>query len=207
MNPQAQIMAKQALLSVLALVCLAACPSWAIADQPSVNPTSMSFAAGGTIRLELNKGTMEVVGVPGDKITVSWHSPSSQNERDVIVKLQRFGEKNATIVVDGPGNRMRYHIEVPRQSNITIRMRAGELEVQDIAGSLDAELLAGEMDLHVAQPRHYRNVSASVTAGELNARPWHIETGGLWRSFKASGEGEYNLRAHLLAGQLRIRSE
>ena len=113
MNPQAQIMAKQALLSVLALVCLAACPSWAIADQPSVNPTSMSFAAGGTIRMELNKGTMEVVGVADDKITVSWHSRSLEDERDVTVKLQRSGEKNATIAVDGPGNRMRYHIEVP----------------------------------------------------------------------------------------------
>ena len=105
MNAQAQIMTKQLVLSALALVWVAACPSWAIADQPGVNPTSMSFAAGGTIRVELNKGAMEVVGVAGDKITVSWHSRSAKDERDVTVNLQRSGEKNATIVVDGPGNR------------------------------------------------------------------------------------------------------
>ena len=207
MNPQAQIMAKQPLLSVLALVCLTACASWAIADQPSVNPTSMSFPAGGTIRLELNKGTLEVVGVAGDKITVSWRSRSPEDERDVTVKLQRSGDKNATILVDGPGNRTRYRIEVPRQSDVAIRMRAGELEVHGIAGSLDAELLAGEMDLRVAEPAHYRNVSASVTAGEINALPWRAQTSGLWRSLKASGDGEYDLRARLLAGQLTIRSE
>src|SRR2546430_5528216 len=126
MNPQ--IMTKQQLLSLLTLICVAACPSWATADELNANPTSMSFAAGGTIRMELNKGTVEVVGVSADKITVSWHSRSPEDERDVTVKLQRSGEKNATVVVDGPGNRMRYHIEVPRQSDVAIRMRAGELE-------------------------------------------------------------------------------
>ena len=171
MNPQ--IMTKQQLLSLLTLICVAACPSWATADELNANPTSMSFAAGGMIRVELNKGAVEVVGVAGDKITASWHSRSRGDERDVTVKLQR----------------------------------SGELEVHGVAGTLDSELLAGEMDLHVAEPRHYRNVSASVIVGELNARPWRIETGGVWRSFKASGEGEYDLRARLLAGQLTIRSE
>jgi hypothetical protein len=63
------------------------------------------------------------------------------------------------------------------------------------------------MDLRVADPRHYRTVSASVTAGDITAQPWHADTSGLWRSFKATGNGDYELRARLLAGQLTIRSE
>jgi hypothetical protein len=50
-------------------------------------------------------------------------------------------------------------------------------------------------------------VSASVTAGGLTAAPWHADTGGLWRSFTANGDGEFDLHARLLAGQLTIRSE
>jgi hypothetical protein len=191
---------------LLVLACLATRPARA-ADPISPNPTSMSFAAGGAIRMELNKGTMEVVGTSDDKITVSWRSSDRGDEPDVAVKLQRIGDKAATLTVDGPGNRMRYRIEVPRQSDVVIRMRAGQLDVRGVAGSLDAELMAGQMDLRVAEPKHYRNVSASLTAGEIDARPWNAETGGLWRSFKATGEGDYDLRARMLAGQLNIRPE
>jgi len=194
------------LLVLLVLGCLALSPARA-ADALSPNPTSMGFATGGAIRMELNKGTMEVVGTSDDKITVSWRSTYREDEADVSVKLQRTGNKAATLTVDGPGNHIRYRIEVPRQSDVVIRMRAGQLDVRGIAGSLDAELMAGQMDLRVAEPKHYGAVSASITAGEIDARPWNAETGGLWRSFKATGEGDYALRARMLAGQINIRAE
>jgi hypothetical protein len=192
---------------VLAAAWLALGSCAAAAEEPSANPTSMSFAAGGTIHMQLHEGTMEVVGVPDDRITVSWHSKSSKDEREVSVKLRRSGAKDAMLEVDGPGERVHYRIEVPRRSNVSIEMNAGELEVSGILGNLDAELLAGEMDLRVASPKQYRSVRASVTAGQIIARPWQIDLQGLWRSFKATGDGDYELRAELLAGQIKIRSD
>jgi hypothetical protein len=186
---------------------MAAFPWWAMADELSANPTTMNFAAGGTIRMDLNVGTMEVVGAHVDRITVSWHSRLPEDESRVSVKIQRSGTNEATVVVDGPGNRVKYRIEVPQQSNVAIHMRAGDLDVHGILGSLDADLLAGNMDLRVADPKRYRTVSASVTAGEITAQPWHTDTGGLWRSFRATGNGDYDLRARVLAGELTIRSE
>jgi hypothetical protein len=109
--------------------------------------------------------------------------------------------------VDGPGDRIRYRIEVPRRSDVAIHMRAGELKVRGIVGSMDVDLIAGEMDLRLDDPRRYGNVAASVTAGDLEAKPWQIEKAGLWRSFKLSGEGDYELRARMIAGQLTIRAE
>lgn len=191
----------------LVLICMAACPWWAMANEPSPNPSTMTFAAGGTIRMDLNVGTMEVVGAQGDRITVSWHSRLPEDERRVSVKIQRSGKNDAMVVVDGPGNRVKYRIEVPQQSHVAIHMRAGDLDVRGILGSVEADLLAGDMDLHVADPKRYRTVSASVTAGDISAPPWHAETSGLWRSFRATGNGDYDLRARLLAGQLTIRSE
>ena len=208
MNPRVQASVNLPLHCVLLiLTCAAACPSWAMADELSANPTTVNFGAGGTIRMDLNVGTMEVVGVQGDRITVSWHSSRPEDESRVSVKVQRSGKNDATVVVDGPGNRVKYRVEVPRQSNVAIHMRAGDLDVHGVLGSVDADLLAGNMDLRVADPQHYHTVSASVTAGDLTAQPWHADTSGLWRSFKATGNGDYELRARLLAGQLTIRPE
>jgi len=192
---------------LLILTCVAACPWWAMANEPSANPTAMNFEAAGTIRMNLNVGDMQIVGAQGDRITVSWHSSRPEDESRVSVKVQRSGKNDATVVVDGPGNRVKYRVEVPRQSNVAIRMQAGNLDVRGVLGSVDADLLAGNMDLRVADPRHYRTVSASVTAGDITAQPWHADTSGLWRAFKATGNGDYELRARLLAGQLTIRSE
>ena len=129
---------------LVTLLCLAVWPCWAMADELSSNPTTMNFAAGGTIHINLNIGTMEVVGVQDDRITVSWHSKSPEDETRVSATLRRSSGKGATVVVDGPGNRVHYRIEVPQQSNVTIHMRAGELDVHGILGSVEADLLAGE---------------------------------------------------------------
>ena len=157
--------------------------------------------------MKLDQGDMEVVGMPDDKITVSWRSKSPRDERAVSVKLERSGSKEASLSVEGPGDRVHYRIEVPRQSNVSIEMNAGELAVQGVTGSLGVEMKAGEMELRVADSSRYRNVRASVLAGEITARPWKIDISGVGRSFKASGEGEYDLRAELLAGQITIRSD
>jgi hypothetical protein len=185
---------------------LAAC-GVAMAAEPSSNPTSISFAAGGTIRMKLDQGDMEVVGVADDKITVSWRAKSPRDERAVQVKLQSSGPTEASLSVEGPGDRVHYRIEVPRQSNVSIEMNAGELVVQGVIGSLGVEMMAGEMELRVADSSRYRNVRAAVLAGEITAHPWKIDISGVGRSFKASGDGEYDLRAELLAGQITIRSD
>lgn len=192
---------------LLILICVAFCPWWAMAGEPSANPTTMNFGAGGTILMNLNAGTVEIVGTQSDRIAVSWQSTLAEGGSRVRVKVQRSGRNEATVVIDGPGNRVKYRVEVPQQSNVAIHMRAGDLDVHGILGSVAADLLAGNMDLRVANPQHYHTVSASVTAGEITATPWHADTSGLWRSFRATGKGDYDLRARLLAGQLTIRSE
>lgn len=177
--------------------------------EETANPTTMSFAADGAIHLKLNTGDMEIAGVDAEQITVSWQSDRGDGSegRRIKVRLQRLAEKQASVWVDGPGDRIRYRIEVPRRSDVAIHMRAGELKVRGIVGSMDVDLIAGEMDLRLDDPRRYGNVAASVTAGDLEAKPWQIEKAGLWRSFKLSGEGDYELRARMIAGQLTIRAE
>jgi hypothetical protein len=195
------------LLRIVPVVWLALSAGSALADERSANPTSMSFAAGGTIRMKLNVGTVEVVGTQDERITVSWHARDPDDGREVSVKLQGSGTKEARLALDGPGNHVQYRIEVPRRSHVSLDMNAGDLSVRGILGNLEAELLAGDLDLRVPDPAKYRTVSAAVTVGEIDAPPWHVGLEGLGRSFKVTADGEYDLRARLLAGQITIRSE
>ena len=206
MNTYTYRMAKGLAGMLLAWQVAAAAPA---AAAEAANPTTLPFAAGGSIRIKLNQGDAEILGVDADRITVSWHSnlASESEARQVKVRLQRLGENEASVFVDGPGNGVRYRIEIPRRSDVAIHMRAGELKVEGIAGSMDVDLIAGDLELRLPDPGRYRTVAASVTAGEIDAKPWQAEKAGLWRSLKLSGEGDYDLRARLIAGQLTIRGE
>jgi len=141
---------------------------------------------------------MEVVGVPDDKITISWRAKSDRDEHAVSVKLQRSGPKEASLSVQGPGDQVHYRIEVPRQSNVSIEMSAGELAVQGVTGSLSVEMMAGEMDLRVGDSSRYRNVRASVLAGEITARPWKVDISGVSRPNCS--------RARSRSARIRLRS-
>ena len=74
MNSGVQTSVKVPLRCVLlVLAFVTACLWWAMADELGANPTTMNFEAGGTIRMDVNVGDLEICA-QGDRITVSWHS-------------------------------------------------------------------------------------------------------------------------------------
>ena len=191
----------------LLMVVLAALPVLGIAAE-ATQPVTLAFKTGGSIRMNLPSGGVDVVGTPDERITVSWRSNSADLDRKVKVDLREESNgKEAVVVIDAPGNHIRYRVEVPRQSNIAIRMSAGDCAVRSVQGDVSASLLAGNLELRVAEPRDYRLVRGSVTSGGLSAKPWGIDKGGLFRSFEATGDGRHEIRMEVLAGQLVIRHE
>jgi hypothetical protein len=177
------------------------------ADDPPPNPITLPFTSGGVIVMKIHQGEVEIVGTAEERISVSWQGRIRGADRNAKVRLEHPSEMEATLVIDGWDEHLRYRIEVPRRSDIAVHMRAGELKVGGIVGSMDIDLIAGEMNLQVPDPSRYRAVSASVTAGQLTAKPWRTDAPGLWRSLKASGGGDLELRARLIAGELTISSE
>ena len=175
-------------------------------DAP-VNPSTLAFAPGGVVTMKINQGEVEVVGTAAAQISVSWQGRSRDDERNAKVRLQRISDKEATLLIDNWDDHLRFRIEVPRESDVAIHMRAGELKIGGIVGSMDADLIAGEMNVRVPDPSRYRAVSASVTAGQLTATPWRTDASGLWRSFRTTGKGDLELRARLIAGELTIGAE
>lgn len=93
---------------------------------------------------------------------------------------------------------------MPRRADLVIRLTAGELTIEDVEGHKDVALHAGEINIAVKRPDSYQDVEASVWAGEVDAAPYGLSKGGLFRSIEWHGKGPYRLKARLKAGEVRL---
>jgi hypothetical protein len=171
------------------------------------NPTTLPFPSGGVIVMKINQGEVSVVGVAEERISVSRQSRIRDDERNAKIRLEsratsrrRFSSSAGTTTC-ATASKCR--------GTLTSRSTCAPASSRSVALSAawDVDLIAGEMNLRVSDPSRYKAVSASVTAGQLTAKPWCTDALGLWRSLKAKGGGDLELRARLIAGELTIDSE
>ena len=164
--------------------------------------TERKFISGGTVRLELAAGDYEIVASKDDRIRVSW--PDRGKEADVTLRIDvtasRATVRTETPWKDGPTIR----IELPRRTNMIVRMTAGDLKIEGVEGSKDVSARAGDVNISVGPRDQYRYVKASVTVGDLRSDAFDVNKDGLFRSFEWTGKGQYELRAHLMAGDLKL---
>jgi len=186
---------------LLALVAAAGLP--APAQTPADDPSRIErpFAAGGKVRLDLSAGSYRVEGRQADTIVVRWTTKHA--DQKVQWKVETKG-KEAWIELDGPHDNFRVDIQLPALSDLDLDLSAGELSIREITGSKNVSVWAGEISIEVGDSAKYRRVDAAVKFGEIDARPFNITKGGIFRSFKWDGQGGYNLRARLFAGELRL---
>lgn len=161
------------------------------------------FSAGGNAFLKLSAGGYRIEGIDEDQIRIRWRTQDPDDMEDVKVETAVDG-KNATIRTRGPMDNFEVSIEVPRRTNLTVRLSAGELDVRDIQGNMDIDAWAGEINVRVGDAASYRHVDTSVTVGEIDAMPFRVNKGGFFRAFKADGKGPYDLRVKLFAGEVKI---
>jgi hypothetical protein len=187
--------------AALVLVLLAGVPlPAAAATQGSAEKT---FAPGQRVWMDLSAGNYTIRAGRDDQILVRWES-NDPDAAKVRVDIEVRGPE-ATIVSQGPSDHYRVTIELPARTDLTTRLSAGELTILGITGNKDVHSWAGNITIDVVRPDDYRSVSASVTAGEINARPFDVFKGGLFRSFSWKGPGSYTLKVSLTAGDLRFQ--
>ena len=166
-----------------------------------------AFSQNGRIRMDLSAGDYRISGSPDDRIRLEWslrdpaHLPRVKARADVR-------DREATITTDAPSNKgLKVVIQVPKQADLYVRLTAGDLRIEGIQGNKDVELHAGDMRIDVGRAEDYRNVDASVWAGDITAPPFQVNKGGLFRSFDWRGKGPYRLHAKLKAGDLHLFSK
>jgi hypothetical protein len=93
---------------------------------------------------------------------------------------------------------------VPKNTGLYLRMPAGEVSLSGVTGDKDVSIHAGDLNISVGDPKDYREVDCSVSAGDLNAGPFGVSKDGLFRSFHQTGNGAYRLRVHTAAGDINL---
>jgi hypothetical protein len=170
----------------------------------SGQPVDKPFGKGGVIRMKLTAGDYRIAGRLDDRIRVAWRVDRPGDGENLKADADIRGT-TAVIATSGASHGVHFTIDVPSRSDIDIDLTAGDLEIRGIEGNKQVESWAGDMSIDVGQPDQYRDVEASVRAGDLSALPFKVSKGGLLRSFKWSGKGPYSLRVKLFAGDLTLR--
>ena len=165
-----------------------------------------AFVQGGQIYMDLSAGGYSIAGTDDSRIRVKWTTEDPADMHEVQVSIGVDG-KAARIDTDGPSNNFRVEIEVPKRSDLTIRLSAGEITVSGIEGHKDVSAWAGELKLGVGRAADYRSADASVTAGEIQAAAFDVTKEGLFRSFTKDGKGKYDLKVRLTAGKIVLSED
>ena len=162
--------------------------------------------SGASLRLHIRSGEIRVVGTDENRIVVDIIGKNAGESEDVKYRLSRVDNSNTVSfrLSGGPTNDFRVSVRIPKNSNLFLRIPAGDVEVRGITGHKDVELHAGDLTVEVGSAENYAYADASVKAGEIDAVPFGVSKGGLFRSFKKQGPGSLRLHVHVGAGDLTL---
>jgi hypothetical protein len=167
-----------------------------VADQP--------FVSGGTIDMQLSGGAYSIRPSADDhiRVTLSVHQGNPSKTGLTIDKTSA-----RLTVQDTPKNDFNATIEVPKATDLVIRLSGGDLQVGTINGNKDIETGGGNVQISVGDPNDYASVDASVKAGNLGAGPFGESKSGLLQNLNWTGHGKYKLHARLDAGNLELQAK
>jgi hypothetical protein len=158
-----------------------------------------------TMTIESRSGEIDVVGSDQAGIRVSCTLEDLDRAKDVHIQFEQTGDFGRLRLHGGIVNNLRIRIELPRRTNLRLRVPAGELRVEQVSGDKDIALSAGEIVVSNVNGSEYRSVEATVDVGAVSASAFGVGKGGFFRSFtKDSPGGLYRLRAHLISGNVQL---
>ena len=176
---------------------------------PCSQPVSATLQPRAVLTIDSRPAGLQIVGTDDETIHVS----CTANDEDVAKHVTlRFSStpNGGRLAIEGThlrhgNNNLHVRIEVPRRTNLRVRMFAGEVKVEEIKGDKDIEIGAGQITITAIHEEDYRTVSASVGVGEVNAPAFNANRGGFFRSVaKSKSTGDYHLHAHVTTGQIDL---
>jgi len=173
--------------------------------RPNEAVVQQKFLSGGKVSMHLEAGDYTISGSESSEIVITYRADTEEKLKKVRVDIKADGSGADVSVHNTPHNDFHALIEVPRHSDLWVRLSAGDLEVQDVEGNKDIESHAGDVEIVLPHPEEYGHRDGSVLAGSIDASAFAISKDGLFRSFRQEGSGKYSFHAHLGAGDLTIR--
>jgi hypothetical protein len=164
----------------------------------------VDFAPRGQLDLRIRPAEVHIIGSDEDRIVVRVAGKQGLDSKDVQARFEKHGNSGVLEITGGPRNDVTITVQVPKESNLVVRVFAGDVEIRDVVGDKDVELNFGALRIGVGDATGYLSVKASVSSGEIDAKPFGESRGGLFRSLEKSGNGKYKLKAYVGAGRLSL---
>jgi hypothetical protein len=165
-----------------------------------------NLASGTNLRLHLHDGDFRVVGTDAERISIHVEGKNVQQAKKVKIQVTRSNGAVDLKLSHVPKNELQVTIEIPRSTNLFARMRGGDLSVEGVEGDKDLELTGGDLTIQVNGPQEYAHVDVSVRFGDVSGTQFGEPKGWLGNSVRKEGNGKYRLHAHVMAGDLVLKS-
>ena len=165
------------------------------------------MASGATLRLHLHDGDFRIVGTDSEKISISVDGKSVEQAKNIKFQLKRSGSIVDLKLSHVLKEELRVTTEIPRSTDLYARMRGGNLDVQRVVGDKDLELTGGDLTIQVGRSEDYSHVDLSVKFGDISGSQFGDPKGLIGQSVSREGNGKYKLHAHVMAGDLVLKSE
>jgi hypothetical protein len=161
-----------------------------------------NLQAGSQIRMRLQTGDFSITGNDKPLFRVTCESSYGGNAKNVSIAYDA-GELR---ISGGPKDGIRFRIEVPKNTNLFIRSRHGDITISGVTGDKDIELRSGDVTIDAGNPADYKHADASVWAGNVDAAPFAVDRDGVLKRFKKdNAAGKYSLHVRLWTGDLTLR--
>ena len=195
-----------AVLSVLLFLPISSYPQNKVESENDLahHAFYVDFTSRGQIELRIRPAEIHIIGSDEERIVVRVAGRQGLDSRDIEARFEKHGNSGVLEITGGPRNDVTINVQVPKESNLVVRVFAGDVEVRNIVGDKDVELNFGALRIGVGDATGYSTVKASVSSGEIDAKPFGESHGGLFRSLEKSGNGRYKLRAYVGAGRLTL---
>lgn len=168
------------------------------------------FVAGGMLHVRLSVGDVRVMRGNSNKIslhyTVKSRSESHVKEARVDFEVRGNDARIEFRAPSGGNTQFDVELEVPQNTNLDVHEKVGDLTIANITGDKDLELGVGDIRVAVGRT-DYHLVRASASIGDVNGDGYGETSGWLGKTLKYSGDGKYELRAHVGVGDITLEGK
>jgi hypothetical protein len=207
----ARFLIRPATVQKTILICLLLVPFSAASNHRNYEESRdevRDFVSGGMVHVRLSVGDLRIVRGDSSKIRVHYTIKSDRESKVQNARLDfDVHGRDANIEFHTPsgGNtEVDVEIEVPRNTNLDVREKVGDLAVADIEGDKDLELSVGDIRIE-AERSAYHLVRASTSIGDVNGDGYGETSGWLGKTLKYRGDGKYELHAHVSVGDITLK--
>ena len=155
------------------------------------------------LNIELGSGNYQIVASDSGNIAVVYEEGRPEDMQKIKVQIGS-GHGQNQLKIAGPKPNFHAVIEVPRKTDLRIRMLTGDLHIGNVEGNKDIEMRAGKLELNAIHPQDYAKADFSVRLGGVSAPIFNVADNRNLKAFRAYGPGKYQLHAHIDVGDLKL---